>query len=116
MAERRSLTDGLARTPTDQTLEQAFVFQEKGAGLDSRRPAATSVAAKHLASTGAESEGRTANLTNRAPLTTRLRADYAAALKRASLERQLQGAAPNTVQEILEAALEPWLRTNGYLS
>ncbi len=52
---------------------------------------------------------------NRVPLTTRSRADLAQALKRASLERQLQEIEPNEVQEILESALEPWLRANGYL-
>jgi len=39
-----------------------------------------------------------------------------AALKRASLERQLQGTEPSTLRDILEEAIEPWLRTNGYLS
>jgi hypothetical protein len=34
--------------------------------------------------------------------------------QRASLERQLNGTAPNTLQDILEEALEPWLRSNGY--
>ena len=51
----------------------------------------------------------------RSPLTTRVRADFAAALKRASLERQLKGVFPQTLQDILEEALEPWLRSNGYL-
>ena len=51
----------------------------------------------------------------RSPLTTRLRADIGAALKRASLERQLAGQLPNTVQDILEEALEPWLQSHGYL-
>jgi hypothetical protein len=41
--------------------------------------------------------------------------DYATALKRASLERQLQGILPNTLQDILEEALEPWLRNHGCL-
>lgn len=44
-----------------------------------------------------------------------VRADYAAALKRASLERQLSGVQPNTLQDILEEALGPWLRANGYV-
>lgn len=51
----------------------------------------------------------------RSPLTTRLRADYAAALKRASLERQLHGETPSQVQDILEEALGPWLKAHGYL-
>jgi hypothetical protein len=56
-----------------------------------------------------------ADRTPRAPLTTRLRADYAAALKRASLERELAGVEPFTVQEMLEEALGPWLKAHGYL-
>jgi hypothetical protein len=58
---------------------------------------------------------RPADRSPRAPLTTRLRADYAAALKRASLERELAGVEPHTVQEMLEEALGPWLKANGYL-
>jgi hypothetical protein len=53
---------------------------------------------------------------SRVPLTTRIRSDLAAALKRVSLERQLQEVGPNPVQDRLESALEPWLRPNGYLS
>ena len=62
-----------------------------------------------------EAKGQGSAAIARAPLTTRVRADFAAALKRASLERQLKGVFPQTVQDILEAALEPWLRSNGYL-
>jgi hypothetical protein len=51
----------------------------------------------------------------RSPLTTRLRTDLFEALKQASLKRQLSGEQPNQVQEILEEALEPWLRKHGYL-
>jgi hypothetical protein len=49
------------------------------------------------------------------PVTVRLRAEIAGALKRASLERQLGGVAVFTQQELVEAALEPWLRRHGYL-
>ena len=51
----------------------------------------------------------------RVPLSTRMREDFAGALKRASLERQLAKVEPNTLQDILEQAFEPWLRANGYL-
>jgi hypothetical protein len=53
---------------------------------------------------------------SRSPISTRIRADFAAALKRASLERQLAGAEPHTLQDILEEAIEPWLKANGYLA
>jgi hypothetical protein len=52
----------------------------------------------------------------RLPLTICFPAHIAAALKRASLERQLKGVKPNTLQDILEEAAEAWLRTNGYLT
>jgi len=96
MAERRSLTDGLKATPPpiDTSKEKAFVFGEK----DSAKPNGAAAAI------------------NRVPLSTRIRDDYARALKRASLERQLEGREPNTLQDILEEAIEPWLKTNGYLS
>lgn len=44
-----------------------------------------------------------------------IRADFAAALKKASLERQLKNVTPNSLQSILEDAIEPWLKQNGYL-
>jgi hypothetical protein len=64
----------------------------------------------------AEREGKGQPSVSRTPFTTRVRTDFAAALKRASLERQLNGQFPNTLQDILEEALEPWLRANGYLN
>ncbi len=50
------------------------------------------------------------------PITVRLRPQVAGALKRASLERQLSGEEPSAQQDIVECVLEPWLRTNGFLS
>ncbi len=50
------------------------------------------------------------------PVNVRVRPDIAAALQTASLERQLQGLEPSSKREIVEEALEPWLRANGYLS
>lgn len=98
MADRRSLTEGLKATPPpiDIAKEKAFVFGDK----EPAKPAAP-VAAATL---------------NRVPISTRIRDDFARALKRASLERQLEGREPNTLQDILEEAIEPWLKTNGYLS
>ena len=52
----------------------------------------------------------------RAPLTIRFRADFAKALKHASLERQMKGVEPYKLQDILEQVVEPWLRNNGYLN
>lgn len=102
MAERRSLTEGLKATPTvDLAVAREFIHAGKGDAESHPPPRPTVDSA--------------AAVVNRAPISTRIRADYATALKRASLERQLQGVEPNTLQDILEQAIEPWLRTNGYL-
>ena len=61
------------------------------------------------------SQGRAVLPVGLIPVTVRLRAEIAGALKRASLERQLGGVAVFTQQELVEAALEPWLRRHGYL-
>jgi hypothetical protein len=94
MAERRNLVEGLKATPAplDPSKEQSFVYSKPS---ESVKPSTATV--------------------NRVPISTRLREDFAKALKRASLERQLKNIEPNTLQDILEEAVEPWLKANGYL-
>lgn len=99
MTERRHLSDGLhpARPSTpgvDPQREREFVHGVKAN--------ATAIPAKTEA-------------IRRVPISTRIRAEFATALKRASLERQLNGVEPNTVQDILEQIVEPWLKENGYI-
>jgi hypothetical protein len=97
MAERRPLTEGLKppiQVPAiDPQLEREFVHGTKAA-------ASTPTTASPFA---------------RVPISTRIRSEFAEALKRASLERQLNKVEPNTLQDILEQAIEPWLRSNGYI-
>ena len=106
MNERRSLVEGLKITPPaiDPEIEKKFVFQSKEREQEtlSKNVASPTTAA--------------ASAVARSPISTRIRADLANALKRASLERQLAGIEPNTVQDILEQILEPWLHKNGYLN
>ena len=99
MGERRSLIDGIKTAPpaTPTAREQEFVYG-KTTQVPELAPASSSSA--DIAST---------------PFSTRIRADYAEALKRASLERQLKKLKPCTIREILEVSLEPWLKANGYL-
>jgi len=105
MAERRSLTEGLKATPAvDPAVVREFIHSGKPAAANRPAPAAPTT------------DPAAPVVINRAPISTRIRADYAAALKRASLERQLKGVEPNTLQDILEEAIEPWLKANGYLS
>jgi hypothetical protein len=102
MADRRTLIDGLKQTPTvDPEIERQFVFRNK--------PAKPAEAKEQTHAKPARSIART-------PLSTRVRADLAAALKRASLERELNGAEPYFIGDILDEVLEPWLRNNGYIS
>jgi hypothetical protein len=100
MADRRPLTEGLKppiRVPAvDPQREREFVHGTKS----NTAPATTSTVAPPI---------------SRVPISTRIRSDYAEALKRASLERQLNKVEPNTLQDILEQAIEPWLKENGYL-
>jgi hypothetical protein len=111
MAERRSLVEGLKKKPAvDPALEDNFVYGEKTKTEQPKQTQASSPVAETR-----EGKGKAANPISRSPLTTRIRTNYAEALKRASLERQLQGVFPNTLQDILEQAVEPWLRSNGYL-
>jgi hypothetical protein len=97
MSNRRTLTDGINPTAVDSQIEKDFVFGGKA------EPATKTQ----------QNKGRSRA---RLPVSTKLQADIANALKRASLERQLAGISPNTLQDILEDALEPWLKANGYLS
>ena len=95
----------------DPEVEARFVFAGKPKADDTE-----SIVAVPTASEAREAKGQTGSPVSRVPLTTRVRSDFAAALKRASLERQLGGVYPQTLQDILEQALEPWLRSNGYLN
>jgi hypothetical protein len=106
MSERRALVEGLkpAVPPVDPEKEKAFVFRDPKEATAKTNP--PSVATPTSATTVVHA---------RVPFSTRMRADFAEALKRASLERQLAKVEPNTLQDMLEQAVEPWLRTNGYL-
>src|SRR5690242_10497584 len=97
---RRTLVAGLTEgSSVDPAVEQSFVFGEKV------KPGQT--AASPPAAETREGKGPVSVTISRVPLTTRIRSDYAEALKRASLERQLNKVSPNTLQDILEQALEP---------
>jgi hypothetical protein len=94
MSERRALVEGI-RTGDERVVEEAFVFGNKVEPTPGNPLIAPT--------------------SSRVKLTTQVRVDIAAALKQASLKRQLAGELPSAVQEIVEAALEPWLRDRGYL-
>lgn len=112
MKERRSLVDGLTLQQdnrVDRNIEEQFVRS----GQATADPVAPEQEQSHAQNPPAKRQN--SSTISRLPLSTRIRADYAAALTRASLERKLSGTTPNTLQDILEEALGPWLVANGYL-
>ena len=120
MTGRRTLVEGLKPpSKAKQRKEEAFVFaKEDKPQPPARRPKA---APAKTAGRGGEkppplpAAAKLQALDGRVPLTTRLRPELAIALKRASLERELAREAVHTMQDILEQALEPWLKDHGYL-
>lgn len=112
MKDRRSLMEGMSNgDEVERSVEEQFVF----AGKAKPSQATPSQAATPIPES-VNAKAAAGNVIGRVPLTTRVRSDFATALKRASLQRQLDGVTPNTLQDILEEALEPWLRSNGYLN
>jgi hypothetical protein len=95
MVERRPLIEGIKTpgSPVDEQREREFIQGAKSSAVATPAPSPFS----------------------RVPISTRIRSEYADALKRASLERQLNKIEPNTLQDILEEAIEPWLRKNNYI-
>jgi len=99
MTERRHLSEGLhpprSSTPSvDPQREREFV---------------------HGVKANANPTLANSQTVRRVPISTRIRSEFAVALKRASLERQLNNIEPSTLQDILEQAIEPWLKSNGYI-
>jgi hypothetical protein len=132
MPERRPLIEGIKSLgeDIDPELAEEFVYDKK---LHS--PAKPPVPAPHVQAPPAEALAAPKPLPEslaaaaqvasplspltgigRVPVGARVRTELAAQLKRASLERQLQGIQPNSVQDILENALELWLHKQGYLN
>lgn len=104
---RRTLVEGMR--PPALTREQAFM---RGEEYVPPQPSPS------IAPEAPENLGHapfSAPPMGRSSITTRIRTDYANALKKASLERQLDGRDLNTIVDILEAALGQWLLTNGHL-
>ena len=134
MAQRRSLVAGVnAPENTDLNAVRAFVTQEP-AEDPSEEPATDRNVVKpangaNKPRVSAPEEERSPHRSSARrksnqqrlpvgliPVTVRLNPEIAGALKRASLERQLSGEEIYTQQDIVEIALEPWLRSEGHLS
>jgi hypothetical protein len=97
--------------PAEAAPDPDPVPSEVGEGKENSAPAKR--AAKPAAQKRTEPPKLLATLL--VPVTVRLRPEIASALKRASLERQLNGIATYTQQDIVEEALLPWLRAEGLI-
>lgn len=116
MKERRSLVEGL-KSPEVQKLEEAFVFGDKRVAepIATVKPANSELPPEEKPAVQRPDRSILPQMTGRIPVTTRCRPEVASALKRASLQRQLEGAEPFYVQDIMEEALENWLRDKDYI-
>lgn len=116
MKERRSLIEGLKPDPELQKVEEAFVFgaKRKPESVD-ESPIAQPIVFPEPVATDLRDRSILPQLIGRVPVTTRCHPEVATALKRASLQRQLAGVEPYYVQDIIEEALETWLREKNYI-
>ncbi len=104
----------IAPDPTPfETAVTAEGSSEKGRG--ERQEFAAQPRRRALPAAAKQPEPARLHSTLLVPVTVRLRPEIASALKRASLERQLNGVSTFTQQDIVEEALLPWLRAEGLL-
>ena len=143
MAERRSLAAGIDGIGgVDPMQARAFILQEKSKTEEAKpqplraipNDAGVEMKVEHAAELANGGEGGSSATPRRTkasgtkrpdtsrllatllvPVTVRLRPEIAGALKRASLERQLNGITMFTQQDIVEEALLPWLQAEGLL-
>ena len=131
MGNRRPLTAGLAVVPSgapDAEAVKSFITQEAkpSTGPESHQAKSEVLQPKRTAEPAGRVDQTRGALTRKGrkspmpvgliPVTVRLKPEIAAALKRASLERQLAGEDIYTQQDLVELALEPWLKGEGLLS
>lgn len=117
MKDRRSLIEGLTQPdPAQHEREKAFVYGTPVV-VESDEPETSVTVPTSITEPSVTYDSKVLpQFAGRVPVTTRTRPEVATALKRASLTRQLNGIEPYYVQDIMEAALEAWLRSNGYLA
>ncbi len=109
---RRTLADGITAvtpppTPSSASPPAHVAGVDLAKQVEFLQGGASSTGVRAMRSAAAVSAGATLN--------TRVHPDVSLALRRASLQRKLDGVEPSTLRGILEEAVMPWLRANGYL-
>ena len=107
MTNRRSLVEGVKESSKLTDEAEEFIYGKK-------KPSGSTSSAESAPRTAAAASPILPQMTGRIPVTTRCRPEVASATKRVSLQRQLAGIEPYTVQDIMEQALEQWLDLNKY--
>lgn len=121
MSERRPLVETLDRSTEEHFVKTGSMpnAQPEQKLKIAPEPRAESAPSPESPKTSADrrrsKRSKPVNPVGRVPVTLRFVPEIAGALKRASLERELDGLEPFTQQDIAESALEPWLREQGYL-
>jgi hypothetical protein len=128
MAERRALIEGLKEIDEhiDPDLAERFLegkephppdktLSPKAVRPKSQEPAASPPLPASVRAAAESSAPSPLMGIGRVPLGGRVRTELGEAFKRASLERQLQGIEPNSIQEMLEDAIQLWLLKHGHL-
>ena len=123
-AKRMSLVEGLKRDQEklDPAVVESFVKHGTAAAVEppvaeAKTPRAAPPRSAPESTQEPAENGKTAAVMTPGliPVNVRVRPDIARALQTATLDRQLRGIEPHTKREIVEQALEAWLRKNGYL-
>ncbi len=112
MKQRRSLVEGV-KTAELSDEEKEFVYgkkkpQAQPIEVGEARSNSTPLSEK----TTQEQTGILPQMAGRQAITIRCTPQVASALKRVSLQRQLNGVEPYHMQDIVEQALQTWLESN----
>lgn len=128
MAERRSLGEAIitpeklafihgAEAKAPLPAESVKTIETSVGGRDDQKPADKKAKTQRRASPRQDHAPEPTDVLNQmlVSVTNRFQHRTAQALKRAHLERKLKNIQPNTQQEIIEIAVQDWLRDHGYL-
>ena len=124
MSTRVSLVDRLEKDQHELAPEIEAAFVKRGNVVPHEREASAEEMHEQTSATdvGAQPEPARQRTPSAAitpgliPVNVRVRPELAVALQTASLDRQMRGIRPHSKREIVEQALEPWLRSEGYLA